>query len=178
MVKNRGFTHESAKSQTVEWYTPASVFEMLRWPSFDLDPCSPGALVVPWIPAADHYTTKEDGLSKSWSGRVWLNPPYGRQTAEWLLRLKEHGDGIALVFARTDTLWFQTIDVKAEVLVFPAGRIQFIRGVRRSANGMVDCRHTQSATCGSVFLAYGKECADILRGVGNWTVDQSRQYSR
>jgi len=45
------------KSQTVEWYTPPSIFEALGL-SFDLDPCSPGKEVVPWIPARTHYKKK------------------------------------------------------------------------------------------------------------------------
>ncbi len=35
-----------------------------------------------------------------------LNPPYGEQTERWLAKLAKHGNGIALVYARTETKMF------------------------------------------------------------------------
>ena len=32
-----------------------------------------------------------------------MNPPYGKFTAKWLEKFINHRNGIALVFARTDT---------------------------------------------------------------------------
>lgn len=49
----------------------------------------------------------EDGLAADWKGRVWLNPPYGREAQDWLEKLRVHGDGIALIFARLETKWIQ-----------------------------------------------------------------------
>ncbi|WP_223160903.1 phage N-6-adenine-methyltransferase [Salinicola aestuarinus] len=88
--------------QKDEWLTPPSILEALG--SFDLDPCSP--VERPWDTASEHLTLHDDGLSAAWRGRVWLNPPYGRETGLWLEKLAEHGDGIALVFARTETEMF------------------------------------------------------------------------
>lgn len=48
----------------------------------------------------------EGGLESPWIDRVWLNPPYGRETGLWLRTLAAHGSGIALVFARTETEMF------------------------------------------------------------------------
>ena len=44
-----GFVHEAAVSNSVEWYTPKSVFDALGV-GFDLDVCSPG-LDKTWVPA-------------------------------------------------------------------------------------------------------------------------------
>ena len=56
-----GFSHESQKAQTVEWYTPPWLFTAMGL-TFDLDPCSPpGGL--PWIPAARVFTEADNGLA-------------------------------------------------------------------------------------------------------------------
>lgn len=121
-----GFTHESTRNNTVEWYTPKYLFDRLGvW--FDLDPCSPGTAIVPWVPAKKHYIRKDDGLAQPWAGRIWLNPPYGQETAKWLNKLAEHGNGIALVFARTDTQWFHKFATKAALICFLEGRVKFVK---------------------------------------------------
>ena len=65
-------------SDTPEWCTPAElvakVVEVLG--SIDLDPC---ADPEHRIPAKAHYTQKDDGLSRLWSGKVYMSPPYGRE---------------------------------------------------------------------------------------------------
>jgi len=120
-----GFTHEVGPyNENVEWYTPRSVFDALGV-RFDLDPCSPGE-GKSFVPAAKHYTVVDDGLSQPWGGFVWCNPPYGVQTGVWLRRMAEHGNGIALVFARTGTGWFQEVASTCSSLVFVAKRIKFI----------------------------------------------------
>ena len=125
-IKRRrsGLVHERSGGPT-EWYTPAAIFDALGI-EFDLDPCSPGPLVVPWIPARTHYTQAENGLTQPWHGRVWLNPPYGPGLDRWLRRFCAHRNGIALVFARTDTQWFHTYAVRADAVCFTRGRIAFV----------------------------------------------------
>jgi hypothetical protein len=87
-------TGETVVNKSVEWLTPLFIFEALGL-TFDLDPC--GGELGDHVPARARYTTRDDGLSKDWSGTVWLNPPYGPHTPRWLRRLVKHGDGIALV---------------------------------------------------------------------------------
>ena len=82
---------------------------------------------MPWPTAKRmiHYPG-EDGLSITWEGRVWLNPPYGRAIESWMKRMAEHGNGVALVFARTDAKWFQKYVFKAaSSLLFLNRRIRF-----------------------------------------------------
>lgn len=88
--------------QKDEWLTPPHVLEQLG--VFDLDPCSP--VNRPWDTAKYHMTINDDGMSKKWEGRVFCNPPYGTQTKHWLDKCAEHGNCIALVFARTETKMF------------------------------------------------------------------------
>ncbi len=134
-----GFTHEPQNSRKFEWYTPPSIFELLHFPEFDLDPASPGTdgegkPILPWIPAAKLYTKVDNGLLRPWHGRVWLNPPYGKETEAWLNRLRLHGNGIALLFARTDTLWFHTDAIHADAICFLAGRVKFVQGEEGKAH--------------------------------------------
>jgi hypothetical protein len=134
------------------------VFEALGI-SFDLDPCSPGPGIVPWIPARTHYTVVENGLTQPWYGRVWLNPPYGPGIDRWLERFSEHRNGIALIFARTDTRWFHRYAACAEAVCFTRGRIPFISpGTLTNTCG--------GPGCGSVLLAYGARCVSALRRSG------------
>jgi hypothetical protein len=105
--------HQRSRGVTDEWYTPP-------------DPCAPRG-GVPWIPASRSLSIDDNGLLAPWSGRVWLNPPYGAQTGLWLGKMAEHGNGVALVFARTDTAWFQTCAPRAAAVCFIAGRIRFLR---------------------------------------------------
>tara|TARA_R110002094_G_scaffold82214_1_gene87256 strand:+ start:291 stop:593 length:303 start_codon:yes stop_codon:yes gene_type:complete len=93
---------EKSKNTKVEWLTPPDLVKKLG--SFDLDPCAP--VDAPFYHALNYYTVKQDGLSKKWKGRVYCNPPYGRGMELWLKKLKYHGNGIALIFARTETKCF------------------------------------------------------------------------
>lgn len=107
-----------------EWLTPPELIAQLG--PFDLDPCAP--INRPWPMAARHYTKLEDGLTLPWDGRVWLNPPYGREAFKWLARLAEHRSGLALVFARTETKGFHdAVWDKAHSVFFFKGHLSFYK---------------------------------------------------
>ena len=112
--------------------------------------------MVPWIPARTHYTEADDGLTQPWRGRVWMNPPYGPGIDRWLQRFCEHRNGIALIFARTDTQWFHNYASRADAICFTRGRLPFVSPTTPSGN-------CGGPGCGSVFLAYGNECVGSLR---------------
>ena len=63
--------------QSVEWYTPPQYVEMVRevLGDIDLDPAS-SEIPQSWIQARTYWTAEDDGLSRDWFGRVFLNPPY------------------------------------------------------------------------------------------------------
>lgn len=151
-------SHQSASMKSDTWLTPPSIVQDLG--EFDLDPCTPP--VMPWQTAKKRYTIVEDGLVSPWEGRVWLNPPYSREAVKWLRKLADHGDGIALVFARTETAWFfETVWRKADAVLFIEGRLHFHYpdGERAAAN----------AGAPSVLVAYGKNnvralCQSKIKG--------------
>lgn len=145
---------ERCENTKVEWLTPPELVKKLG--NFDLDPCCP--IDAPFYHAANHYTIVDDGLSKEWKGRVYLNPPYGRGMELWLEKLKHHGNGIALIFARTETkCFFEHIWHDADAILFVKGRIKFyhVSGVQGGTPGAP-----------SVFIAYGKENASALQNSG------------
>lgn len=119
-----GMVHEAAKGGTVEWYTPAWLFQLLATP-FDLDVASPGAEVVPWIPAARHLTAADNALAMPWHGRVWMNHPFGIQDISWVDRFLLHRNGIGICHARTDNAWCKRLLKSCDLVVFTK-RIQFV----------------------------------------------------
>lgn len=152
-----GFRSTDAKD---EWITPPEIVHALG--HFDLDPCSP--INRPWPTADKHFTIEDDGLMHDWIGRVWMNPPYGNETAEWMRRLSNHGNGIACVFARTETAWFfDHIWKKADAIFFFRGRISFYH---------VTGEQGDAAGAPSVLVAYGSNNvrAIIESGLDGWTV--------
>ena len=105
-----------------EWLTPPDIVQSLG--EFDLDPCSP--INRPWPTAAQHLTIKDDGLMHEWHGRVWCNPPFGREAVKWLRRMAAHGNGIALIPARTETaMFYETVWSCANAVLFIKGRPHF-----------------------------------------------------
>lgn len=149
-------SHQSHKMLKDEWLTPPELIKALG--EFDLDPCHP--INSPWPIAKNYYTLLDNGLIQQWEGRVWLNPPYGKETGTWLNKLAAHeAGGIALIFARTETqMFFDYVWKKATALLFLKGRIFFhhVSGEKAAHNGGAP----------SVLVAYGKANAEILRNSG------------
>ncbi len=143
---------EKTEKASDEWYTPREILEPLG--KFDLDPCAPVSPL--WPTATVMYDKHKDGLSQKWEGRVWLNPPYSRPLIEqFVRRLAEHGNGIALLYNRCDSKMFhEVIFKKAMAMKFLRHRIRFYRpdGTRGNSPGR-----------GSILIAFGKENAEILK---------------
>lgn len=157
--------HQSHRMGKDEWLTPPIILAALG--PFDLDPCAP--ISPPWPMAASHYTIVDDGLSKPWHGRVWCNPPYGREASAWLGRLADHGNGIALIFARTETeMFLDRVWRRADALLFIEGRLHFhhVNGTRAAANSGAP----------SVLIAYGQDNVAALEqsGIGGALVSKWR----
>ena len=143
-------SHQKTVGASQVHLTPSWIIECLK--PFDLDPCA--ADPRPWDCARENYTAM--GLSKPWFGCVWLNPPFDRyQVARWIDRLARHGDGIALLHARTETEWFEPVWRHASAILFLADRIKFCRpdGSEQPANSGAP----------PVLVAFGDECAERLR---------------
>jgi hypothetical protein len=113
-------SHQTSVGRSQVHCTPRWILERLG--PFDLDPCA--ADPRPWDCAAENWTS--DGLGTPWHGRVWLNPPFDRyEVGRWIARLAQHGNGTALLHARTEAGWFQPIWEFSTAILFMADRIKF-----------------------------------------------------
>jgi hypothetical protein len=113
-------SHQRSVGDSQDWITPRSIIESLG--PFDLDPAA--SAPQPWPCARVGWTS--GGLEREWFGRVWLNPPFQRyEVAHWIQRLAQHGNGTALLHARTEADWFEPVWEKAHGILFLADRIYF-----------------------------------------------------
>lgn len=150
MNSEPAFYQNTDKSSDV-WLTPPSLIAALG--SFDLDPCCPNNLT--WKTAEKRYSLEDgqDGLLLDWGGRVWLNPPYSNWVP-FVEKLKNHGNGIALISARTETKgWFDHVWHGADSILFVKRRIKFLRQ---------DGSKAGSATAPSVLVAYGPNNTEAI----------------
>lgn len=114
-------------SNTNEWATPCEFFKELDAEfHFTLDPCATAENAK-----CEHfYTIEDDGLTKKWGGRIFCNPPYGREIGKWVRKCYEESRRcevvVMLIPARTDTAYFHDyIYHKAKEIRFIRGRLHF-----------------------------------------------------
>lgn len=151
---NRGIHSKPNDGLSNDWLTPPKIIEALG--RFDLDPCAhPQQL---YRTATRMISPPDDGLAATWSGRVWLNPPYS-QVHIWLPKLVESGVGTALLASRTEVeRWFWPfIWEAADAIMFLRGRLYFHRPDGSTAG---------NAGYGSVLAAYGRDDVSRLRHSG------------
>jgi len=137
-----------SKQRQTRWLTPPSLVEPLG--EFDLDPCgAPGHQLAKRTYLLENG---DDGLRDEWFGRVWLNPPYGKEAEPFIAKLAAHGRGTALIFARTETqAWHNIIWPKATGILFLAGRVTFL-----DPNGMAAKANSGAPSC---LVAFGERDA-------------------
>lgn len=115
------------------WFTPAPLIEAARavLGAIDLDPasCEDANRVVG---AARYFTEEENGLSRTWTGRVFMNPPYAQpHIAEFVSKLVvsfEAGTveaAITLTNNCTEAKWIRPLFRAASAICFPEGRVKF-----------------------------------------------------
>jgi hypothetical protein len=161
-------SHQTAIGKSQSHITPRWILEALG--PFELDPCA--ADPRPWSCATVNLTA--NGFEQRWTGRTWLNPPFNRhEVGRWIDRLARHGDGIALLHARTEAGWFEPIWRSAAAILFMARRIKFCRpdGSKQPANSGAP----------PVLAAFGRANAEHLKRSGipgslvtGWTIQGSR----
>ncbi len=151
--RGKAFSHDRVEDTKHEWLTPPALIKALG--EFDLDPCAPTPETRPWATAKTHFDISNNGLTQPWHGRVWLNPPYENKIAgQFLARMVEHGNGVVLIYARTETAnFFEYVWPKADALLFLKGRLTFchVDGTPASNGG------------GGTFRAYRLRCGERAR---------------
>lgn len=105
-----GYLQTVTSRASDEWYTPQWLVNQYaaEFGPFDTDPAAtPETAQAPLF-----YTLQDDGLSQTWKGRVWLNPPYSN-VGTWMAKAAaEVSDGnaqlaVCLVPARVDARWYR-----------------------------------------------------------------------
>jgi phage N-6-adenine-methyltransferase len=124
----------SQNSGENEWYTPPEYLGAARavMGGIDLDPAS-SDIAQEAVKASIYYTRENDGLSKPWAGRVWMNPPYSSDLiGRFVMKLCDHfvdGDvtqAIVLVNDAMETAWAQRLSEEASAVCFPSARLKFL----------------------------------------------------
>jgi len=113
------------------WATPQALFDAIdhTYGPFILD----AAAADDSAKCRYYFTVEDDALSRDWSGRVFLNPPYNRSIHKWSEKVTEELEAgriyscTLLIAARTDTRWWNHLVESrycVEVL-FLKGRVKF-----------------------------------------------------
>src|SRR5262245_37171149 len=156
-------------SKTIEWWTPRAYLDLADevMGGIDLDPASCAA-ANEIIGAKEFYD--DGGELKSWHGRVWLNPPYGKQTKLFVNRLlyefKLGHVSQAIVLLNVITLdrsWFKPL--WAFPICFHYGRVKFTSPDVESGK----IRDISTPPTGSLFAYLGdneQRFVDVFSRVG------------
>jgi ParB family chromosome partitioning protein len=148
-------------NEIIEWYTPKKYVDLARsvMGGIDLDPAS-SRFAQRVVKAKKFHTAKDDGLTKAWSGRVFLNPPFkqplGKQFTAKLcaeVRAKKVSQAVLLTNDQTDTDWWQEVASLASAVCFLDGRIGFYN----------EAGETSSPTNGQTFAYFGKDLAKFAK---------------
>jgi phage N-6-adenine-methyltransferase len=130
-----------------DWCTPQALFDLCDAQyHFDLD----AAADAENTKCKKFFDFKTNSLAQEWFGRVWLNPPYGRDIGKWLQKARHELEAghcevvVFLLFVRSDCKWFHDyVWDELNAKPRPGVSLQFLRGrVKFTRNG-------EAKKCGS-----------------------------
>ena len=113
-------------SVTDNWPTPQDFFDRVNalYGPLELDVCASSENAK----CPRYYTREDNGLAQPWTGRCWMNPPYGRTIGQWMKKAHEESQRgaqvVCLIPARTDTAWWHDYAAKGSI-TFIRGRLKF-----------------------------------------------------
>lgn len=134
---------DAADASGDDWSTPPWLIELCCdvVGLFDLDPASNEA-ARKVVGARTYYTKLTNGLDKTWTGNVWLNPPYShdlikafaqKAVAEWgRCNVKMM---FVLVNTSSSAAWWQQLARAATLTIFLPKRVDFWHPDGRASNG-------------------------------------------
>lgn len=123
----------TSNSGQFEFYTPRPFIDaaVATMGGIDLDPAS-SEIANRTVGAARIWTAEDNGLTKTWDGRIWLNPPFARGLVQQFIDrlIEETAAGrvtasIVLTNNATETGWGQTLLAHNTAVCLPRGRINF-----------------------------------------------------
>lgn len=117
---------QQSHNERQDFETPPDLFNLIteRYGPFDIDVCANN--VNTKVPHK-YYSPIQDALSQEWSGRCYMNPPYGHDIHKWVKKASEaNAYVVCLLPSRTDTRWFHEYILKKAVsIIFLCGRPKF-----------------------------------------------------
>lgn len=121
-------TEQTFKTHRKDWGTPQGIFDQLNEEfDFTMDACADHDNCK----VEEYLTIEDNALMNPWSGRVWCNPPYGRNIIDrWIEKaiLEIRSRRVELVAmllpASTSSPWFHDYCMKGEIR-FIRGRLKF-----------------------------------------------------
>ena len=133
-------------SETEEWFTPPHIIELVRkvLGGIDLDPAS-CAEANEIVQAGEYFTKEDDGLYMPWHGKVFLNPPFGKERTKslagiWLSKMLEEyivgnfDEGIALTHTRPGYEWYESM-IREVPICQTREKISFISSTGKKGSG-------------------------------------------
>lgn len=125
--------YRHVSDDSYEWYTPTEYIDAARrvMGGIDLDPAS-CAEANKVVGARAFYSLEDDGLTREWRGRVYLNPPYSYPAVEQFCQrlVEEHNAGkvkqaVVLVNNSTDSAWFHDLARACGAFCLTRGRVRY-----------------------------------------------------
>lgn len=104
-------------SGKTEYYTPVEIIEAARkvMGGIDLDPAS-SETANKIVRAKEFYTESDNGLLQAWSGNIWLNHPFSRESnplwIDMLIAKYKFGSvkqACCITYACTSERWFRPL---------------------------------------------------------------------
>ena len=122
--------HVAHNSGNNEWYTPEHLLSAARdvLGGITLDPAS-SELANELVQADDFFTADDDGLSRPWAGRIWMNPPYEQGLVDKFVDKLLDSDfdaAVTLTNNATETAWGGKLLCYASAVCFLKGRVRFL----------------------------------------------------
>ena len=126
-------SYKELKSNDGSFNTPKYLFYYLdRFFNFEIDPCDSGDN---WLGVTYPFTKDMhfDGLQQEWNGSTFVNPPYGNTNEnKWIAKgfhqYGKHGKTLFFLLpAKTESNWFSSLMINADIIIFPRPRVSFIR---------------------------------------------------
>lgn len=117
-------------SYKMDWATPQWLVDQIneRWGLRTLDVCATATNTK----CASFISLEQDAFTTPWTGRAFMNPPYGRNIGSWIgLAAKrawagEVDDVICLIPSRTDTAYWYDYVMQAKEICLLRGRVRFV----------------------------------------------------
>jgi ParB family chromosome partitioning protein len=126
--------HQTQGTGNNEWYTPPEIIEAARKTMGGID-CDPASSKVAnkTVKAKSFFTVDDNGISRKWDGRVWMNPPFSQpevsQFSDAVAEKFESGEikqACVLTNNATETIWAQRLMEVASAICFPRARVRFL----------------------------------------------------